>query len=135
MKYLFRPLIVVAVCCAGLLLSVYSYADVRSGLQDNVCRKYNDVSRYQKDGRHNDHHCDKWDCKRCRKYNRNSRRNRQGYFLLRSSKPYFYFSFGRNDGRSRCGTWNKVYYRDDRHNYRHGHHGSNHYVRRYRKCR
>ncbi len=133
MKYIFKPLIVVSVCCAGLFLSGYSYADGCNDRYDNGWRNYNDVNRYQKDGRRNDHHCDKRDCKRCRKLNRNSRQNRQDYFSSRNNRPYFYFSFGGNDDRLRYGYLNKRYY-DDSNNYRHRHHGHKHRGKKRRKC-
>ena len=94
MKYLFRPLIVVGLCCTGLFLSGYSYADGRGDRYNNGWGHYNDVNRHQKYAKHKDHHCEKRDCKRCRKYNRNGRQNRQNYFSYRSNRPYFYFSFG-----------------------------------------
>ncbi len=134
MKYIFKPLIVAGLCCTGLFLSGYSYADGRGDRYNDGWRNYNDVNRYQKHERHKDHHCEKRDCKRCRKLNRNSRQNSQNYFSLRNNRPYFYFSFGGNDDRYRYGRWNKGYYRDDRYNYRHRHHGHKHHGKKRRKC-
>ncbi len=125
MKYIFRPLIVVAVCCAGLFLSGYSYADGRSERYNNGWRNYNDVNRYQKYEQHKGHHCEKRDCKRCKKsklYVRN-RQNRQNYFSLRNNRPYFYFSFGRNDDRFRYGRWKNGFYCNDSYKHRHGRRG------------
>lgn len=127
MKYIFRSLIVVGLCCTGLFLSGYSYADGRSDRYDNGGSNYNDVNRYQKDGSYNDHHCNKRDCKRCRKYNRNSRQNRQNKFSLRNNRPYFYFSFGGNDDRYRYGRWNRGNYRNDNYNQRHRNNGHKHH--------
>ncbi len=124
MKYIFRPLIVVGICCTGLFLSGYSYADRSSD-------HYNNVNRYQKHKQHKDHLCDKRDCKSCRNHNHAKRQNRQVSFSLRNTMPYFYVSFGRNDDRFRFGRWNKGHHYDESYNYRHGH---KHHGKKHRKC-
>ncbi len=126
MKYLFRSLIVIGLCCTGLFLSGSSYADSCGDRYNNSRGHYNDVNRYQKYAKHKDRHCEKRDCKRCRKYNRNGRQN---YFSFGSNKPYFYFSFGDNYGR-----WNKGDDCNDNYKQKHGHHRHKHHGRKNRKC-